>query len=148
MIEHRAYIYHVVSPIVRSPHDTEDVVQDVFLLIHRKAHLFRGESDFRTWVHRIAVNAALMFLRKKSKFMFVPLNDYRTPDPHDMEQAYFVREELGNALRKLRPDELEAFNFKYITELAPQERADYWGLTHNGGRMRTARMTHRLKCLL
>ena len=47
--------------------DAEDLTQEVFLLLFRKIHTFRGESAFSTWLHRLVVNLVLMHLRKKSK---------------------------------------------------------------------------------
>jgi len=44
----------------------EDLVQDVFIQVHRKLHTYRGESQFSTWLHRLALNVALMEMRKKS----------------------------------------------------------------------------------
>jgi RNA polymerase sigma-70 factor (ECF subfamily) len=41
-------------------------VKDVFVLLFRKLHTFRGESAFSTWLHRLAANLVLMRLRKKS----------------------------------------------------------------------------------
>ncbi len=52
--------------MLRDPTEAEDLVQDVFVLLFRKIHTFRGESAFSTWLHRLAVNLVLMRLRKKS----------------------------------------------------------------------------------
>ncbi len=43
----------------------EDFTQEVFLQLYRKIALFRGESAFSTWLHRLAVNVVLMHFRKK-----------------------------------------------------------------------------------
>ena len=46
--------------------EAEDLVQEVFMRVFRKLNIFRGESAFSTWLHRLAVNLVLMHLRKKS----------------------------------------------------------------------------------
>ena len=47
--------------------DAEDVSQEVFLQLLRKAHTFRGESSFSTWLHRLTTNCVLMELRRKRR---------------------------------------------------------------------------------
>src|SRR5260370_41087841 len=46
--------------------EAEDLTQEAFLQLFRKIHLFRGESAFSTWLHRMAVNLVLMRLRRKA----------------------------------------------------------------------------------
>jgi len=64
--EHSRRVYALCLRMVRDPIEAEDLVQDVFLLLFRKIHTFRGESAFSTWLHRLAANLVLMRLRKKS----------------------------------------------------------------------------------
>ncbi len=47
--------------------DARDAVQDAFLSAFRSLHAFDGRSQFSTWLHRIAINAALMKLRSKRR---------------------------------------------------------------------------------
>jgi RNA polymerase sigma-70 factor (ECF subfamily) len=58
-------VYATCLRLVKNPTEAEDLAQEVFLLLFRKIHTFRGESAFFTWVHRLAVNRVLMHLRKK-----------------------------------------------------------------------------------
>jgi RNA polymerase sigma-70 factor, ECF subfamily len=60
--------------------EAEDLTQEIFLLLLRKIHTFRGESAFSTWLHRLAVNLVLMRLRRKSPPM---VSIGATPDPDD-----------------------------------------------------------------
>jgi RNA polymerase sigma-70 factor (ECF subfamily) len=46
--------------------EAEDLTQEAFLQLFRKIHLFRGESAFSTWLHRMVVNLVLMRLRRKA----------------------------------------------------------------------------------
>ena len=64
--QHSRRVYALCLRMLRDPIEAEDLVQDVFMLLFRKIHSFRGESAFSTWLHRLAVNLVLMRLRKKS----------------------------------------------------------------------------------
>jgi RNA polymerase sigma-70 factor (ECF subfamily) len=45
--------------------EAEELTQEAFLRLFRKIHMFRGDSAFSTWLHRLSVNVVLMRLRKK-----------------------------------------------------------------------------------
>jgi RNA polymerase sigma-70 factor (ECF subfamily) len=64
--QHCRRVYALCLRMLRDPIEAEDLVQDVFVLLFRKIHTFRGESAFSTWLHRLAANLVLMRLRKKS----------------------------------------------------------------------------------
>ena len=59
-------VFGVCFSLVRDVTITEDLVQESFLRAYRKLDTFREDSLFSTWLHRIAVNSALMYLRKRS----------------------------------------------------------------------------------
>ncbi len=66
--EHSRHVYSLCWHMTRNPAEAEDLAQDVFLRVFRKIQMFRGESAFSTWLHRLAINVVLMHLRKeKSK---------------------------------------------------------------------------------
>ena len=61
-------VYRQCFRMVRNQEDAEDLTQEVFLLLFRKAHTFRGESHFTTWLHRLTVNTVLMRLRSHRRW--------------------------------------------------------------------------------
>src|SRR3984893_12079413 len=63
---HSRRVYTVCVRMVKDPAEAEYLTQEAFMLVFRKIHTFRGESAFSTWLHRLAVNRVLMFLRRKS----------------------------------------------------------------------------------
>jgi RNA polymerase sigma-70 factor, ECF subfamily len=65
----RRYQARVYRLACRITTDTEapDVLQDTFLQVYRHLPSFRGESQFGTWVYRIAMNAALMHRRSRGQ---------------------------------------------------------------------------------
>jgi len=62
---HKRRIFSLCLRMVRDYSQAEDLTQEAFLQLYRKIALFRGESAFSTWFHRLAVNTVLMHLRKK-----------------------------------------------------------------------------------
>jgi RNA polymerase sigma-70 factor (ECF subfamily) len=62
---HSRRVYALCLRMVGDPTEAEDLTQEVFLLLFRKVHTFRGDSAFSTWLHRLTVNLVLMNLRKK-----------------------------------------------------------------------------------
>ena len=111
---HRARVYALCLRMTGNPAEAEDLMQDSFMIVFRKIGSFRGDSSFSTWLHRIAINVALMRRRRKasSETSFEknsePGND--RPDPlaslagDDLFLAGLIdRLQLERALEQLRP---------------------------------------------
>jgi RNA polymerase sigma-70 factor (ECF subfamily) len=64
---HSRRVYGLCLRLAGNPTEAEDLTQEAFLQLFRKIHTFRGESSFSTWLHRLAVNIALMRFRKKKR---------------------------------------------------------------------------------
>jgi len=62
--QHKKHVFAICLRMVRDYSLAEDLTQETFLQLHRKIALFRGDSVFRTWLHRMTVNTVLMYLRK------------------------------------------------------------------------------------
>jgi RNA polymerase sigma-70 factor (ECF subfamily) len=69
-------VYRLAMGITRNASDAEEVVQDVFLSLFRKADTFEGRAALGTWVYRITVNAALIKRRGKRFALEVHLEDH------------------------------------------------------------------------
>ena len=66
---HAGRLYTLIIRMVGSAQDAEDVLQDVFLIAHRKLGGFRGDSSLGTWLYRMAVNHCLDVLRSRQARM-------------------------------------------------------------------------------
>jgi RNA polymerase sigma-70 factor (ECF subfamily) len=64
---YRRRVYSQCFCMLRNQSDAEDASQEVFLQLFRKAHTFRGESSFSTWLQRLTINCALMEIRRKRR---------------------------------------------------------------------------------
>lgn len=63
---HSRRVYALCLRMLGNVSEAEDLTQEAFLQLFRKIHTFRGESAFSTWLHRMAVNLALMRLRRRT----------------------------------------------------------------------------------
>lgn len=60
---YRSMVYRLAMKITGNPEDAEDATQDAFLNLSTKLDRFQGRSALKTWIYRVAVNAALMVVR-------------------------------------------------------------------------------------
>jgi RNA polymerase sigma-70 factor, ECF subfamily len=58
-------VYGIVMNILHSREDTEDILQETFIKVMHGLETFEGRSSLSTWIYRIAVNEALMLIRKR-----------------------------------------------------------------------------------
>jgi RNA polymerase sigma-70 factor (ECF subfamily) len=79
---HRNRVYSLCLRFTGNVSDAEDLAQEVFLQVYRKISTFRGEAKFGSWLHRVAVNLALMrFRRRRPREVSLNVPETLTPDP-------------------------------------------------------------------
>jgi RNA polymerase sigma-70 factor, ECF subfamily len=140
---HERKIFSMAQRITRNREDAEDVVQQSFqkAFIHLKE--FAGDSLFSTWLTRIAINEALMLLRRKRGSHEVPIEESSmktesalpldfldsAPNPEDRCLDREQEEILSAALNKLRPGIRKAIELRELGELSTGETAVVMGLS-------------------
>jgi RNA polymerase sigma-70 factor (ECF subfamily) len=72
---HERTVQGIVTRMIPSPDDAEDVVQEVFVSAWQGLQRFRGDARFSTWLHTIAVNATLKRIRQMRRHGQVSLDD-------------------------------------------------------------------------
>jgi len=73
--KHEGKIYKLLLGMSGNKASTEDLFQETFLAAWRKIKTFRGDSDFSTWLYRIAFNNVLMKRRGKKKISTVSIDE-------------------------------------------------------------------------
>jgi RNA polymerase sigma-70 factor (ECF subfamily) len=156
---HQVAIVTLARALTNGSADAEDLAQDVFVRVWRSLHGFRGDSTFRTWLHRIAVNvihshhgrvSRLRQLFPATKASDDPEDDpiERAPDPIDMETDVVLRDAIDKALAAL-PEELRvAVTLRDVQGLDYKEIAGVLGIPIGTVESRIFRGRQRLKPLL
>ncbi len=136
-------IFRLAQHVTQNREDAEDVLQETFMKAYEHLDQFKGDSKFYTWIVRIAVNQALMKLRRRKTDKSVSLDE--TIDTgedtlvreiaawdEDPEQR-FSRDELGNildtAIQSLEPPYRSVFVLRDIDELSTEETAEALNLS-------------------
>lgn len=154
-------IYRLAKNITRNDEDAEDVLQEAFLKAYSHLDNFKGDSKFYTWIVRIAVNEALMRLRKRKTDRSVPLDEPMEVGEEtvnreiavweDNPEQRYSREEwrqiLDEAIDSLKPDFRTVFVLRDIEELSTEETAEALGISVPAvkSRLLRARLTLREK---
>src|SRR3569832_416057 len=77
-------VFRIANHITQNREDAEDVVQDAFLKAFQNLGQFQGQSKFYTWLVRIAVNEALMRLRRRRPERMVSLDEEKKTEEDSM----------------------------------------------------------------
>ena len=67
VVKYQYKILNVVGKYIYEPADREDIAQQAFIKAYEALPAFRGDSEFYTWLYRIAVNCAKNFLKNKAQ---------------------------------------------------------------------------------
>ncbi len=151
-------IFRLAQNITRNREDAEDVMQEAFLKAYTHLDKFQGDSRFYTWLVRIAVNEALMKLRKRRPGEFSLDEPVETEDdfvqreiadwgplPDQRYERNQLNSILSEAIEKLEPDFRVVFVLRDVEELSTEETAKLLGLSVPAVKSRLLRARLRLR---
>ncbi|MBP7795031.1 MAG: sigma-70 family RNA polymerase sigma factor [Candidatus Saccharicenans sp.] len=136
--EYERQIFELIYHLTANREDAADLTQETFLHAFRAIKGFRGNSSFRTWVHRIAVNLSLNFLKKRrsqnSHFEDVERLEEegrekeletarKMASPEDSSLSQEFRTNLEKAIEELPPAYRATFSLVVLEEMSHQEAA-------------------------
>jgi RNA polymerase sigma-70 factor (ECF subfamily) len=140
---HKKQVSCVTRRVIRNREDAGDAAQECFLSAFVHLKTFDGRSQFATWLTRIAINAALMKLRKNRGSREVPIDEpnpssesvaqrefrYDAPDP---EESCSLRERkriVKSAISELRPRARDVVELIHLQEHSIRETAHILGIS-------------------
>lgn len=140
---HRRQLLRNTYRITRNREDAEDALQDSFLRAFLHINKFDGRSAFSTWLTRIAINSALMIIRKRRSSR---LTDMGIPGKLGVEEVEWdvtdhaanpeqrcaqreIENILASEIRALRPTIRTAIEMRQLQELSTRETAGMLGIS-------------------
>jgi RNA polymerase sigma-70 factor (ECF subfamily) len=131
-------VFRIAQHITQNREDAEDVVQDAFLKAYENLGQFQGQSKFYTWLVRIAVNEALMKLRRRRPERMVSLDEEVkteedtmprevadwSPNPEQLYNQAELRDILGKTIQGLPPSFRTVFVLRDVEGLSTEETAE------------------------
>ncbi|HYE25716.1 MAG TPA: sigma-70 family RNA polymerase sigma factor [Clostridia bacterium] len=131
-------VFRIAQHITQNREDAEDVVQDAFLKAYQNLGQFQGQSKFYTWLVRIAVNEALMRLRRRRPERMVSLDeDVKTeedsmprevadwaPNPEQLYTQAELKDILSKTIQGLPPSFRTVFVLRDVEGLSTEETAN------------------------
>jgi len=136
-------VFRIAQHITQNREDAEDVVQDAFLKAYQNLKQFQGNSKFYTWLVRIAVNEALMKLRKRKSSKTVSMDeDVETedgsvprevadwsPNPEQLFRQAELSDILAKTIQGLPTGFRTVFVLRDVEGLSTEETAETLGLS-------------------
>jgi len=144
-----AYIYARVG----NPHQSEDIVSDVFERVYLKLDSLRDRDALATWLFTIARNAIVSYVRKHSRETIVG-NDVigeLSPATASVESEVMHREDLAGVARAVRTfsqREQDIVSLKFDAELANAQIGQIMGLTEQNVRVIIFRTIRKLRTIM
>ena len=126
-------IYSLIYNMTSNHEDTNDLLLEVFAKAYRSMSGFRGRSTFYTWIHAIAVNMTINFLKKRGRRFQMSLDDL---DANVQNQKEFIDLTATNTpVREVDLSELQQRLNEAMMKLSVEHRAvvtmfDIQGMPH------------------
>ena len=156
LAKYERQVYGLGRRILAQHQDAEEITQQTFLSVIEHLGQFRGQSQFRTWLLRIATNHALALLRKRSVRAGPSIDDQGSDDtfegiphpeyiavwretPEEIAMRRETREIVDEALAELNEKHRVVFALRDIEGLSTRETAEILGISIEAVKVRLLR---------
>lgn len=133
VVKYSPRLYGLVYHMTSNHEDANDLLQDIFAKAYRSIKGFRGKSSFYTWMHSIAVNMTINFLKKRGRRFQMSLDDVNSNIQNDKE--FIKLTASSNPIREANLNELQQRLNEAMMRLSEEHRAvvtmfDIQGMPH------------------
>ncbi|HEX4936960.1 MAG TPA: sigma-70 family RNA polymerase sigma factor [Gemmatimonadaceae bacterium] len=147
--QHAPHIDAVVRRLVGNADDAVDIAQEVWIQIFKALPTYRGDSQFGTWAHRIAVNRTLNALRRTRRLakLETDIDEETASVDHGSDRA-LLAQSIEEAAARLAPGARTVFLMHDVEGYTHEEIAAELGITPGGSKSQLFKARARLRKLL
>ena len=147
--QHSPHVDAIVRRLVGDPDLAEDIAQEVWIQIFRALPSYRGESQFSTWAHRIAVNRTLNALRRVRRLSKIESEiDVDIAIVDQAAERSMLAATIEEAARQLAPGARTVFILHDVEGYTHEEIATELGITAGGSKSQLFKARAKLRRLL
>ncbi len=147
--KHKGILYKVSKMYMDNIDDQEDLFQEIVCQLWKAYDSFKGESQFSTWMYRVAINTAIVFLKKEKR----KVDKYELPstnireEENDSEVKEKQIEYFYKAVQKLEKID-KAIIFYQLEGFSHKEIGENLGISEGNARVKLNRAKEKLKELI
>lgn len=147
--KHKGILYKVSKMYMDNIDDQEDLFQEIVCQLWKAYDSFKGESQFSTWMYRVAINTAIVFLKKEKR----KVDKYELPstnireEENDSEVKEKQIEHFYKAVQKLEKID-KAIIFYQLEGFSHKEIGENLGISEGNARVKLNRAKEKLKELI
>jgi RNA polymerase sigma-70 factor (ECF subfamily) len=148
--KHKGIIFKISKMYMDEKDDRDDLFQEITYQVWKAYPGFKGQSEFSTWLYRVALNTAIVFLKSEKKRSFIGNEDFSNykivQDEYDDEKEEKLSR-MYNAIHQLNPID-KAFIFYYLEDFSGKEISEQMGISEGNVRVKMNRAKNKLKDIL
>ncbi|MCY1662237.1 RNA polymerase sigma factor [Chryseobacterium sp. SL1] len=148
--KHKGIIFKISKMYMDEKEDRDDLFQEITYQVWKAYPKFKGESEFSTWLYRIALNTAIIFLKNEKRRSFIGNEDFseykiiQEEFDHEKEEKLHA---MYKAIHQLNPID-KAFIFYYLEDFSGKQIAEQMGISEGNVRVKMNRAKNKLKDIL
>lgn len=144
--KHKGILYKVSKMYMDNHDDQQDLFQEIVCQLWKSYDSFRNESQFSTWMYRVAINTAIVFLKKEKrkvdKYEISSENIKEETDDSEIKESQI--EHFYKAVQKLEKID-KAIIFYQLEGFSHKEIGDNLGISEGNARVKLNRAKEKLK---
>ncbi|UKB81408.1 RNA polymerase sigma factor [Chryseobacterium sp. MEBOG07] len=148
--QHKGILFKISKMYMTEKDDRDDLFQEITYQLWKAFPSFRGDSEFSTWLYRIALNTAIIFLKSEKRRSFITNEDFS--NQMIVQEDYDYRKEdrlveMYKAIHQLNSID-KAFIFYYLEDFSGKQIAEQMGISEGNARVKMNRAKTKLKDIL